>query len=196
MLVTCQKCGLKDTDRKEMEFDLVGVTKKSRKYYHKGDCWDTYLKEKAFKEEEQAKKDQLNEVLLEIYGVKQVPKDAWAILEDFRCGVPIFKGRQVSRRYKEGYDYLLIKETFSFCSETIEYANRTKNFNGFMGAFMYAMAIIMDKIFVVEKRQKEREAKRIQMQRHIENIDHEDQTFESNYKKPSKRTDITEFLDD
>lgn len=196
-LVTCQWCKIKDTPKDEMMFEMTNGKKPIRKNYHKH-CWEDYLKHKEFLTEEQRKKDELNEVLKEIYGVKEIPNSAWVLLEKLRGGNPIFgKQQQVTKRYKEGYDYSLIKETFEYCSDTIEYHNRTKTFNGFMGAFKYALAIIIDKIYVVEQRVKNREKQQLLIEKHIENVDVEEHVFETTYRKPKKsKADISDFLDD
>lgn len=196
MIVKCQFCEIKDTDRKDMEFELA-VNGKTKKYYHK-DCWDKYLKHKEFLADEMAKKNELNEVLKQIYGVKEIPKQAWTLLENLRGGNPVFGAKQkIGKRYREGYEYPLIKETFEHCSDTIEYWNSVKDFNGFMGAFKYALTIVIDKIYYVEQRVKERENKKALVKQHVESVNHNAQEYESNYKKPSKtKADITDFLDD
>lgn len=194
----CQHCGLIDTHEDDMEFEMVGVTKPVKKRYHK-ECFEQHLIDKAFKAEEQIKKDALNETIKEIYGVKELPNPAWTMLEALRGGNPVFRGKQqnMGKRYKEGYDYLLIKATFEYCSDTIEYWNGVKPFNGFMGAFTYAMSIIIDKVYVVEQRVKHQEKQEILIDKHLENTENSNQEFETNYKKPSKsNADITDFLDD
>ena len=192
----CQYCKIDDTLKEDMEFEMVGIKKPVAKFYHK-DCFQKHLEDKAFKEEERKKKDELNEVIKEIYGVKEVPNSAWVLLEKLRNGEPIFGPRQkMNKRYKEGYDYILIKETFEYCSDTIEYYNGLKDFNGFMGAFKYALSIIIDKIYIVEKRMQEKEHQRTLMKKHEIEVDM-DVSSHSNYKKPSKsNTDISSFLDD
>jgi hypothetical protein len=192
----CQWCGIDDTLMEEMEFDWSNEKKPRQLFYHKGECWDNYLEKKAFNEQEQKEKDELNDFLKKLYGVDNIPTQAWVLLEKLRGGNPIFGKQQIGKRYKQGYKYSLIKETFDYCSETIEYYNRIKNFEGFMGAFRYALGIIIDKIYTVEQRAKEREKKEAMVKKHLESVEADEQTFESNYKKPSKNTDITDFLDD
>lgn len=193
----CQLCGVSDTHEDDMDFEMAGTKKPLKMRYHK-DCFIEHLKAKEFRAEDQLKQDALDQTLKEIYGVSQVPSQAWTLLEKLRNGDRVFGAKQtLSKRYKEGYDYLLIKETFEYCSETIEYWNSVKNFNGFMGAFKYALTIVIDKIYIVEQRAKQREKQKIMVEKHIENIDVEDYGYESSYKKPSKsKADITDFLDD
>lgn len=189
----CKEKGFLD----EMEVELVGNEKVVRKCYHT-ECHIDYLKDKAFKAKEQIKKDSLNEVLKEIYGVKEIPSQAWTLLESLRNGQAVFGAKQsIGKRYKEGYEWSLIQETFEHCSDTIEYWNGVKNFNGFMGAFKYAMTIIIDKIYFVEQRVANREKQKDLMEKHVDNLDDSIHEFESNYKKPTKtQKSITDFLDD
>lgn len=190
----CQWCKVDDTLLEDMECEKVG---KVNKFYHKH-CHQEFLKDKEFKESEKIEKDELVEVLKKIYGVKEVPRQVYPLLESLRNGLPVFGARQnIGKRYKLGYKYSLIRETFEYCSDTIEYWNKTKDFNGFMGAFKYALSIVIDKIYIVEQRVKQREDKKVLMSKHLESLDTSNQEFKSNYKKKeSKGADITDFLDD
>lgn len=193
----CQRCKIEDTKMEEMEFEIVGEKRKLRKFYHKH-CFQEHLVEKKFKEEEAVKLDKLVQTIQKIYGVDPLPQQAFPFLQKLRNGEPVFGARQkMDKRYKEGYDYLLIEETYDYCSNTIEYYNGVKSFDGFMSAFKYALSIIIDKIYLVEQRVKQREKSRIAMERQIAQVEAEDQIFETTYKKPKKnKADITDFLDD
>lgn len=179
-----------------MEAIMVGETKPVTKRFHK-DCYIEYLKDQKFKREEDVKKDELNETLKSIYGVSEIPNSAWSMLQKLRNGDAVFGGRQkLTKRYKEGYDYLLIRDTFEFCSETINYYNGTKNFGGFMGAFKYAMSIIIDKVYVVEQRNNTRDKQEMMINMHLEKAEADEMDYESSYKANKKqRVDISEFLD-
>lgn len=173
------------------------VGEKTNKYYHKH-CWDDHLKHKEFLADEMAKKDELNEVIKEIYGVKELPNQAWVFLEKLRFGNPVFGAKQkTDKRYREGYEYPLIKATFEYCSDTIEYWNSVKNFNGFMGAFKYALSIIIDKIYVVEQRMENIKKQQVMMEKHIETVDNTHEEFTTGFQKKTKKknADITDFLD-
>lgn len=188
----CQRCKIEDTLMEEMEFEIVGEKRPLRKFYHKN-CYQEHLKEKQFKAEEAEKLDKLVEVLKEIYGVSTVPPQAYPFLQKLRNGEPVYGKQELTKRYKEGYDYLLIAETFDYCSATIEYYNGIKGFDGFMSAFRYALSIIIDKIYVVEQRVKERERADIVAERQMKQM--ETEQYASNYKKPTATNDITDFLD-
>ncbi|UGO50961.1 hypothetical protein PQE70_gp108 [Bacillus phage vB_BanS_Nate] len=189
----CQRCKVEDTLMEEMEFEIVGEKRPLRKFYHKA-CYQEHLKDKQFKAEESEKLDKLVETLKEIYGVSTVPPQAYPFLQKLRNGEPVYGKQELTKRYKEGYDYLLIAETFDYCSATIEYYNGIKGFDGFMSAFRYALSIIIDKIYVVESKVKERERAEIVADRQMKQMQNE--TYNTNYKRPTATNDITDFLDD
>ncbi|MCR4362086.1 hypothetical protein NUG13_12175 [Bacillus subtilis] len=191
-LIKCQYCGVKDTVKEEMETEYVGKNK-TPKRYHKH-CYEEHLKEKEFKEKERRELDNLVEVIKNIYGFKKFPSTIYPYLQDLRNGTEFFGKKK--QKYKEGYTYDVIAEGFDYCSETIEYWNARKTFNSDTARVRYGLAIVCDKLSIVEERRKQREEQQRQIERHVENVIEEDLIFESNYKKPSKHTDITDFLDD
>lgn len=187
----CQWCKVTDATKDEMVAERVG---KQNKYYHK-DCYQKYLEDKAFKEKERIELDELVEVIKRIYGVKTLPTSVYPFLQQIRNGEELMgRGRQKKR--KEGYSYSLIAEAFDYCSDTIEYWLSQKSFNGFLQAFRYGLAIVVDKLPVVEKRRRQREMSQAMIEKHIEQVEASDLVFESNYKKKSSDVDISEFLDD
>jgi hypothetical protein len=188
----CKEQGLLE----EMKMELVGKTKPVKKFYHKT-CMDDYEKDKAFKAQEAVELDKLVEVLKDIYGVKEISKQAYTLIQKLRNGEKVFGSKQqTGKRYKKGYEYSLIAETFEHCSDTIAYWNGVKGFEEFTSAFKYALTIVIDKIYFVEQRSKEREKKKALIEKHMEEVKHTDD-FESSYKKKEKsKADISDFLDD
>lgn len=193
--VKCQYCGITDTSKNEMEFELVGKSKPIKKYFHKT-CYQEYLKEKEFKEKEAKELEELKTTIENIFGIKQLPNQAYPFLQKLRNGEQVFGNQNMGKRYKQGYTYPLIKETFEYCEDTIQYWLTIKDFDGFMNAFKYALSIVIDKIYFVEKRAKERENKNMLIEEHIKQIEVSDEIFESNYKKKNDKDDILDFLDD
>lgn len=192
--IKCQRCGISDTTKEDLKFELVGEKKPQKKYYHEN-CYEEHLKDKAFKEKEREELDKLTEVIKDIYGVKVIPNNVYPFLQDLRNGNKFFGKNDY--KYKQGYSYELIAETFEYCSETIEYWNARKSFNGLSSAIRYGLAIVCDKLSVVEQRRKRVESQKTFIEKHIENVDVESLEFESTYKKPAKsKTDISDFLDD
>lgn len=191
-IVKCQWCKVSDTPKDEMVAEYTGNSKKA-KYFHKH-CYEEYLKDKEFKERERQELDKLVEVIKEIYGVKKLPKSIYPYLQDLRNGTEFFGKRNY--KYKQGYTYSCIAEAFDYCSETIQYWLSVKSFNSFLSAFKYGLTIVCDKLPIVEQRRKQREKNKELIEKHIEQMDDSLLVFESSYKKPANKTDITDFLDD
>lgn len=190
-LVKCQKCGISDTPKDQMEFEEIGA-KKTKKYYHK-DCFQDHLKDKEFKEQERVELDKLVELIKSIYGVKAIPNPCYPYLQDLRNGTKFFG--KFDYKYKQGYTYDLIAETFDYCTDTIEYWNGRKNFSGFSSALRYGLAIVCDKLSVVEQRRKDRERQQRLIEAQVEQEQANSQEFKTSFKKKKSNTDITDFLD-
>jgi hypothetical protein len=184
----CKEQGLLE----DMTFEMSNAKKPVKKFYH-NDCYDDYLKDKEFKQMEAEELDKLVEKIKEIYGAKAVPSSIYPYLQDLRNGTKFFG--KYDYKYKQGYTYDLITETFDYCSETIEYWNAKKSFNGLTSALKYALAIVCDKLQVVENRRKRRESQKQLIDKHLENVDVETEQFNSSYKKKKKSEDL-DFLDD
>lgn len=197
----CQHCGIDDTLMEDMEFDWTEAKKPVQKWFHKGECWDAYVEERDFKRKEVKELDELRLVIQDIYGIDPLPEQAYPFLQKLRNGEPVFRGGQVmGKRYKQGYSYPLIKKTYEFCSDTIQYYSRTKDFNGFVQEFIYGLRIIVDKIYTVEQREAQLAKQEEMIENHIEqlieqgtdNTEYEDD-FVSPYKKKKKKTDMDFF---
>lgn len=187
MKVKCRWCGEK-AERESMVFE----EKNNKKLYFHNECYPDYLKDKEFKEQERKEKDELVETIKRIYDVQDLPRQVYPFLEDLRNGNPIFKGQQPGKRYKQGYKYSIIKETFEYCEDQIRYALQNKDFDGFMNAFKYGLAIVVDKIYKVDKMIESRNR-----QKAIESTSTFVPEFEMAYNRKAKNeNDISEFLDD
>lgn len=198
--VKCQQCGVTDTPKSQMEFEIVGQKRPVRKYYHKS-CYQDFLKEKEFKEQEQKELDSLVETIENIFGLRKqkLPQQVYPFLQKLRNGEQVFGRQTMGKRYKQGYKYSLIEKTFIHCEDTIHESLARINPDGFMGAFKYSLAIVIDKIYFVEQREEERKSRESMLEKHIENIEATEDygEFESNYKKKdTSDDDILDFLDD
>lgn len=185
----CDFCGVSDTPKEQLV--KVKVTEKSEKCFHEGACYDNYLKDKEFKESEAKELDGLVETIKSIYGAKTIPNTVYPYLQDLRNGTRFFGKKDY--KYKEGYTYDLIRETFEYCSETIEYWNARKDFNGLTNALRYGLVIVCDKLGVVEERRKRREKNAIAMDKHIQESVADDSQFNNAFKK--KKDSIGDLFD-
>lgn len=192
----CQRCKIDDTHKDSMKVEYVG-SKNTPKYYHEN-CYNEHLKEKQFKEEESRKLDELVKVIQDIYGIKELPTQVYPFIQKLRNGESVFNKQQTGKRYKQGYDFEIIKETYNYCSDTIEYWNQQKDFNGsFMNAFRYGLSIVIDKIYFVEQRMENRkqQVKAIERQMKHMSESEEDVEFVSSYKKKNDNSTF-DFLND
>jgi hypothetical protein len=194
----CQHCGIDDTLLEEMEFEMTGGKKPKPKYYHKGACWEAYQERKAFLEKEDKELDELRLYIEEIYGLKQPLNDtAYVFLQRIRNGQAVFRKQTMGRRYKQGYEYPIIKATFEHIEDTIHWANRNKDFDGFDGAFRYALKVVIDKLYIVEQKmlaKQQKEAVMKERARVIEEVAPVEE-YKSSYKKKKDNNDISDFLD-
>ncbi|SDX93859.1 hypothetical protein [Thermoactinomyces sp. DSM 45892] len=189
-ILKCNWCKVSDTTKDEMEFE---TQYKQKKYYHK-DCFKKHLEDREFKDKERNELDQLVDVIKEIYDVKIIPTVAFPLLQKIRNGEEIY-GKRI-KKTKEGYDFSLISEAYSHCSETIRYWNRKKEFSGFMQAFRYGLVIMSDKLPIIEKQRREQEMREEISKRRVYTKDqhHEDREYTFVGAKKSDEMDISDFL--
>lgn len=195
----CQWCGEKSTKDKMVQVK-VGVTTKVNKYYHEEECYQAYLEEEEFKEIEAVKRNSLYETIMKIYDVKVLPNSFYMQIEGLRHGNRVFKRQNMGKRYREGYDYDLIEETYLYSKDAIEWSLDNKAFTNLANALNYGLSIIINNVYNVElKRDSIRD--REHMEKIAENVREEDNlsanTFESSYKKSKgDEHDISFLLED
>lgn len=192
----CFHCKEKDSKSNMVEL-IEDESLDLKRYFHK-DCYNSFLKEKEFKNKELLELDELVKTIKDIFEITIVPKDVFVIINNIRNGESFSgKKKNTTKRYKEGYTYSLINETFKHCRESIIYSLKTKEFNGLMNSFRYAMAIVVDKLSLVEKRikksEKRKELEEIKGQVRIK--EGKADSFVSNYKKERKTKKSNIFND-
>lgn len=204
MLVICQACRVRDTDRDDM-------MKIKNLYYHKGECYDKVVAHAEFKRRDNEEKDYLNEVILDVHNIKTgiLPKVFWSNkIQALRNGEP-FKHKGSFKKYKEGFTYKEIAETYKrFRKKIRDGINRIENskkpFDGNIDRLNYGFAIVVDKIQTIRRNMERRERQRISdeiREKHIEenqkefekNIERE-VSFKKKEKDDSRVADISQFL--
>lgn len=192
----CDFCKVDDTNKEDMEVVVKEGKEGKRptyKYYHKDTCYERFLKRQAFREQERKELDDLSNVIMKIYGAKVLPNAIFPMLQDLRNGTK-FYGRQ-EYKYKQGYSYHVIARTFEYVSDSIEYANAHKNFSGgFTQAFRYGLAIVCDKLMIVEKKLADEQMQEKRIENHVKAVSEKDQLYDSSYKPKEKKK--LDFLDD
>lgn len=195
----CRWCG-ESSPRPEMKKVVTGKKTKVNKYYHKDECYDEFIAEEEFKKVEQEKRDSLYKVVMEIYNTKALPNSFYIQIEGLRHGNRVFKTQNMGKRYREGYDYDLIEETYLESKDAIEWSLKNKAFVNLGNALNYGLSIIINNIYGVEKR-RERMESREHMEEVAENVklDNHGETifddFETSYKPKKKDDDFFDIFD-
>lgn len=118
-----------------------------KRYYHLEYCHDKYLKLKDFKANERKELDSLATTITKIHrltSVNTIPNTFYPYIQELRNDSVLF-GR-VSKRYKQGITYQTIEDTYSYCSEKIEWARGNKEFKNLMAELRYCFAIVKNNI--------------------------------------------------
>lgn len=195
----CRWCGGK-SPRHEMKRVVTGNKRKVNKYYHKKDCYEEFLAEEEFKKEEQEKRDSLYSKVMEIYDVKALPNQFYMQIEGLRHGNRVFRKQNMGKRYREGYDYDLIEDTYDESRDAIEWSLQNKAFVDLGNALNYGLSIVINNIYGVEKK-KERIQSREHMEKVSENVKNENKDdysfdeFDSTYKPKEKDDDFFDIFD-
>lgn len=110
MLVICQLCKKKDTDKKEMS------TIDNKKGYFHSHCIDAENERQAFLDREREEKDSLVDEIVRIHklsGRQSIPPRFYSdVLEPFRSDNVV--RQKINKRYKEGFDYKTILDTYLY----------------------------------------------------------------------------------
>ncbi|PDZ55767.1 hypothetical protein CON15_19700 [Bacillus cereus] len=190
-LVGCKICG-----KQARQADMKVVKKSTNSYYHEGECWDKYLENKAFKEKEKEEMDYLWDVFEKVNGFP-VPSRFVTSLQDLRNGSILYG--KVKRRFKQGYSYTLIAETYLECAESIEWAKKTKNFKNTLSECRYGLAIISNNIVNVRDKIARKARQREEIKESVAKMTDSDTTHLTtnvnyNKNKQKKRVDISDLL--
>jgi len=114
-------------------------------------CLEEYEKNKAIIEKDKKDLDELVDYLCKFLNVKILPTNTYTMLASIRNGDNGVLGGRAKNK-KKGYGYDIILETFKTYADTMNYYLRTKNFDSVSNALRYMLAIVLNKIPMVEKR--------------------------------------------
>lgn len=193
-LLKCQVCKEKSKqDQMEVEEKINSKSGKvTRKYYHKGECWDSFLKDKAFKENEKKEQDYLWEVFEKVYGFP-IPAKLIPYLQDLRNGSILFG--KMKKRSKQGYPYSIIAATYLDCEDKIEWANKNKTFVDDMAKCKYGLAIIGNNIAGVKERIEIKAMQEKEIERSAEQEIRSINTNLNSVYSKKKRVDVSDLFD-
>lgn len=206
-IVKCQWCQIKD-DQDKM---IKGIHNKG--YIHKSEytsCIVEYEKDKEFKRKEQEELDELIDTIVRIMGYsgrQSIPTQFYSsYLQPFRNNDQLY-GR-IQKRYKEGFSYKTIKETFEYCEKDIKkYVGQKRengNFKDVMSELKYAWAIVRNNIENMLRDKKKKMKNQMHNQNLIKSLDIMKQVDKqiklvqnnkNKYNKENDKIDLTTLFD-
>lgn len=187
MHVKCQHCGIKNTDRNEMDYIEIKGKKNDRitkKYFHP-ECFGEYKELLKQKEIEKTQLDSLYLVIKNILNVSALPNSAFIRLANARNGV---NSVHENEGQKAGYTYAEIEEGFIRCEAEIAYALDHKDFESFYNLFGYVMGIVVSELaqYKIEKRKADDSQKMADHQSYLDD-DYEDFLSQEKTRKKTKK---------
>lgn len=185
----CRWCREKDTDDK---MTIVKVGKQNYRY-HTEKCYEEYLKDKKFKEQESKELDELVETIKKVHDIEKIPRQFYPYLQDLRNGTELF-GRIGQKKSKEGYRYKTIAETYLQCSDKIEWAKLNKNFKDTLSMLKYTYAIIANNIDQVKKQMDRAEENKMTNKEVDQLIDYDIKAASYKPQDDEDELNISEFL--
>ncbi|NBI31007.1 hypothetical protein [Chengkuizengella marina] len=188
-----ESCKKKDSsDNMILHIHEVESGRTYNKYYCKG-CYQNFIEQQEFLKKEQKEMDQLIEIIKVVHEIDNVPGQFYPFLQDLRNGSSIVMGKK-NRRYKEGFAFKVISETYRKYQDDIRYWKNRKNFEGStLKELRYCLAIVIDKIQMVKKQINQLEQQ--EAREKTKEIVPEFVEREITYKRNQKDNGILEFLD-
>lgn len=124
----------------------------NKKYYHIKNCHSLYIRDKAFKAQERQEMDELTDTIVRIMGYssrQSIPSTFYSsYLQPFRNDDVLFG--KLDKRYKKGFSYKTIEDTFLFCEVSIKKyigLKREKNsFKDILGELRYTWKIVRENV--------------------------------------------------
>jgi hypothetical protein len=197
--VLCQVCREKSEkstmiveEKVAQEGNKKGEVK--RKYYHPGECYEKFLKDKEFKEKENMELDSLYSVIKEIHSMDIVTSTFFgSYLQPVRNGN--FKlGRKTIKR-KEGIPYPIIEKAYKLAKPNILYAKNNKMFDSAINELKYCFAIVIDKLPMAIKQLK-MEKRKEEIREEALQVEQEEEREIVYKKKQNNNDDFSDLLDD
>lgn len=204
--VKCRHCNETElfVEREEKMEIVTIVSEKTGKskntFYHKEKCWINYQKEQEFIIGELNEKDNLNDVIKEIYNIQyQIPPRIWSLLQDLRNGTNRYQ-KFFKRKYKEGVPYDVLAQAYRMSKDGLHWAKLNKRFKSLEEEMRYGVIVMQSKIEdarrkikLSEQSQKFSDAKESDVVRDI--LDNREVDFKKN-KPKEKELDLSDILGD
>jgi hypothetical protein len=150
--IKCRYCN--GTEDKKLKDELMECEEKyseetkktSRKYFHKGECWEKHLENQVFIEKELREKDELNLVIKSIHSIKfDIPPNVWVLIQDLRNGTNRYQSF-FKKKYKAGVPYPVIAEAYRMSKDSIEWSKMNRRFKTKVEEMRYSLKIVQSKL--------------------------------------------------
>jgi len=198
-LLICQICREKDVKENMEVYSITSekTGKTTNKYYHKGKCWEKFIKEKEESEREQRERDELDSVLRSLFNIKvKYPDSIWWMIEDLRNGTNRFQ-KFWKKKYKKGYPYSVIAEAYRMSKDDIEWARLNRHFKDLGQEMRYSLKIIQSKLEdAYKKRIRTEQSEKIAKAKEESQLDLMFDNREVEYKKKDDGLDMSDILGD
>ncbi len=182
----CQYCTIKDLETK---------VRTDRGFYHAYKCYGEHLKEQEFKQKEREELDELVQTIQNIFDLTGMPRSFYPFLNELRNGDISFG--KVRKRYKQGFEYSVISETYKRYTNDIQYWSGKKDFDSTLSLLKYSLAIVRDKIEIVNKNLQSIQSTNENIDNYIDN-NYTKLDYEAEYENSmqNKKMDGTDLFDD
>lgn len=188
-LLKCYWCNEKDREDK-----IEVVHGKQKRRYHAYKCYDLYLEDKAFKEQESKELDQLYETIKKVCGISVIPPSFMGLIQRLRNGDPIIGMKKGDKKhFKQGFKYPVIQKAYEQKADLIKW--KKDSWDGSIGRFLTFVLFyyIMDVIENVNEEWERQEQRKKRLEYTKQDI-----TFEADeqitYTKQNDELDISKFL--
>lgn len=158
--VKCPICGESD------EKDVMIYDESKRRYYHKENCYNRFLKQREFTMQENLHWDNLYQYIKELHDLGVIPVSDSVIvrIQNLRAGFLMKNGKKV-RQWKNGPPYDLMLEAYQLAEEKIKQSISLK-FNGDNSekAIHYGISIMIGKLLEAQNNRKKKAKNSVESQ--------------------------------
>lgn len=144
----CKENGEKETmiceEKPTGKYNKNGTEKMNRKYTHHS-CYEEFMQDKKFKQQEATELDQLYQHLLKLHGIKVLDKRMFEKIQDLRNGTIKINNKKITK-YKNGVTYTLMFDTYVHIQARIDEVIRNMQFETKWNEFSYVFGMMTNNL--------------------------------------------------
>ena len=189
----CKENGEKETmicdEKPTGKYNKNGTEKVIRKYTHHS-CYEEFIRDKEFKQQEAIELDQLYQYLLKLHSLNVLDKRMFEKIQDLRNGTIKINNKKIAK-YKNGVKYTLMLDTYIYLQQRIDDVLRNMQFETKWNEFSYIFGMMINNLNEVQVATKLQE--KVNMPKQI-NVDSVEIKVNTKEKKRKDDLDISNFL--